>query len=88
MGAVHDDRRRELQHVRDVAKVHHKVVVAEGVPAFRKPDVLGSRITGLLHGVAHIHAAKELSLLDVYGAACLGGCYQQVSLTAEKGGNL
>ena len=71
VGAVHDDRRCELEHVGDVAEIDHQIVVAEGVAAFCEPYVLGSRVASFLHGVAHMKAGIcSTSHTSPAGSAC------------------
>ena len=85
---VHDDRRHNLQHVADVAEVHHQVVIPHHVATLRQPHLFGAGLAGLLYRVPHVAATQELRLLDVHRPARPRCRCQQVRLTAQEGGYL
>ena len=85
---VHDDTWDNLLHVRDVAEVDYKIVVAEAVTAFREPYLSGPAFHALLYRIAHIAPAEELRFLYVDRLSRPGSSYKQVGLPAEESGNL
>ena len=85
MGAVHDDIRYNLLHIRNVSEIYHEIVVAEAVATLGEPYFAGTTIQSLLNRILHISSAQELSLLDVDNLAGLGSRYEQVGLAAEEG---
>ena len=83
-----EDHGRELAHDGQRTHVDHQIVVAEAAAALGQEDTLAARIANLLDRMTHVPGRNELSLLDVDCAAALPRGDQQVSLAAEKCGNL
>ncbi len=88
MGAVHDHRRRDGEHVGNVAEIDDQIVVAEAVAALGEPDFGSAGFERLFVGIAHVGARKELRFLDIDGFAGLRRGHQQIGLPAEESGNL
>ena len=88
MGAVKNDRIGKLGHDRQGAKVHDKVVVAEGRPPFAKKDAIVSCLADFLGGGSHVFGGHELALLEMDGAPRASGRLEKIGLTAEEGRNL
>ena len=44
VGAVHDHRGHDVEHVGDVAEVHDKVVIAKAIAALGEPNLLGTAV--------------------------------------------
>lgn len=85
VGAVHDDGGHYFLHIRNIAEVDDEVVVSEGVAAFGEPYFLGTSLTGLFDGIAHVVGAEELCFLDVDGLPGPSGSDKKVSLPTEEG---
>ena len=88
VGAVHDHRRHDVEHIGNVAEIDHEVVVAEGIAAFREPNLLRTSVAGLFDRVAHIATAQKLRLFDVHRASRPRRRHEQIGLTAEERRNL
>ena len=88
VGAVHDHRRRDGEHVGNVAEIDDQIVVAEAVAALGEPDFGSAGFERLFVGIAHVGARKELRFLDIDGFAGLRRGHQQIGLPAEESGNL
>ena len=88
VGAVHDDRRDDAEHVGDIAEIDNKIVIAETVAALGEPHIGGTALTGFLDRIAHVGTGEKLGFLDVHGLARLGGSNDEVGLTAEESRNL
>ena len=87
MGAI-KDHRREFAHDGERAEVDDQGVVAEACAALREEDTLVAGGAYLFDGVVHIPWSDELALLYVDSAAGFARGYEEVSLAAEKCGDL
>lgn len=67
-------------------------MVAEEGAAFGEHDLIASCFGGFANRACHFTRRDELSLFDVkcfaLGIACLGGCDDEVGLSAEERGDL
>ena len=88
VGAVHDHRRHDVEHIGNVAEIDHEVVVAEGIAAFREPNLLRAGVASLFDRVAHVATAQKLCFFDVHRASCPRRRHEQIGLTAEERRNL
>src|SRR5688572_2711964 len=88
MGGVENDRAAKALHDRNGAHVGDEIVVAEGGAAFREENHFAARAGSFRDYLTHILRSQELAFLDVDDFARLNCGMNQVSLPAEKGGNL
>src|SRR5438552_3764714 len=78
----------EAAHNRKRSQIDYQIVVAVTCSALCEQDVTSAGCLQFLDYVAHIPGGQKLPLLYVHDSACLGGCYQQICLAAEKGRDL
>ncbi len=82
----------EFHHVGDADEVVDEAVVAKEGASLGEHDVLASCFGGLADRADHFAGGEELALFDVecfvVCFACLGGCDDEIGLSAQEGGDL
>lgn len=86
VGAVHDYRGTQFEHIGDIAEIYDEVVVAEATSTLGKPHLRSSTLDALLERIAHVAAREKLCLLDIDHLARPCRSHQQVGLSAQKAG--
>src|SRR5439155_23424582 len=83
-----ENHRREFPHDGQRAHVHHKIVVSETGAALSHEHAIVTRRAAFLDHMFHVPWRDKLAFLNIYRALSHSSRHDQISLTAQKRGNL